>query len=190
MKATVLAESSSHFIFSLDYLRYEDVYIHESGRNEKPVSWRPSILSHWNSHADIALSMAMRPTLAFMFQLCLKVCTDWARHNTDLITQEKSMLGLCVRYVSGKVIYYCSYTELHNSRVWICLGNCFLSVVLFTNSSVKGRSLPKMAEKKSDIFWPTLLLSCWTTKISEMYKLIKMINYPLAFLVIWNLPLA
>jgi hypothetical protein len=32
MKATVLAEISSHFIFSLGYLHYKDVYRHESGR--------------------------------------------------------------------------------------------------------------------------------------------------------------
>ena len=31
-KATVLAQSSSHFIFSSGYLRYCEVYIHESGR--------------------------------------------------------------------------------------------------------------------------------------------------------------
>ena len=37
-----------------------------------------------------------------------------------LVTQEMSLLGLCVSHLSGNVINYWWYTGLHMSQVWSC----------------------------------------------------------------------
>ena len=100
-------------------------------RYDKPASRRLTILTRSNASTRHTCT-------SFQFSTLFGSCalTEQGITLTFLVTQEMSLLGLCVRYLSGIVVNYFWYTGLHIFQVWASLQPFCLGVTLFTNSSV------------------------------------------------------
>ena len=106
----------------------------------KPASRRPTMLI-------LRLFMSTRHTCTSFHVSTLfgsSALTEQGITLTLLVTQEMSLLGLCVCHLSGNVINYWWYTGLHISQILESFGPFHLGVALPINSIVAYNNICKI----------------------------------------------